>query len=256
MQRRFEEIDWQATPLGEIVLRRRVEPTLGVEVHEVKLGDEFLMSSLFTAAEVELARLGLAACDTDPIHVLVGGLGLGYTAMAAMEDPRVARMVVVDAIAPVIDWHRRDLLPDTAGLAADPRTSLVLGDFFRLMARDEPVAEGAPERYDAILLDIDHSPDHVLHPDHAAFYTRDGLSALLHHLTPHGVFALWSDDPPEERFAELLAGVFHDSAAHVVEFPNPLTGGTSANTVYVGRISPPHTIERRRAPGRTRATDG
>lgn len=235
MPRRFEELDWQTTPLGEIVLRRRVEPTVGVEVHEVKLGDEFLMSSLFTAAEVELARLGLAACDTDPIHVLVGGLGLGYTAAAALADPRVARMVVVDAIAPVIDWHRRELLPDTAGLAADPRTSLVLADFFELMGRDAPVAEGAPPSFDVILLDIDHSPDHVLHPRHASFYTRDGLSALLHHLSPHGVFALWSDDPPEERFAALLAEFFTESAAHVVEFANPLTRGTSANTVYVGR---------------------
>jgi hypothetical protein len=82
---RFEELDWQNTPMGEISLRRRVEPTLG---------DEYLMSSLFTAAEVELARLGLADVDGDALDVLVGGLGLGYTAATALEDPRVRSLSV------------------------------------------------------------------------------------------------------------------------------------------------------------------
>ena len=81
---RFEEIDWQDTPRGEISLRRRVDPTLGVNVYEVKLGEEFLMSSLFTVAEIELARIGLAQVTGDRIEVLVGGLGLGYTAVAAL----------------------------------------------------------------------------------------------------------------------------------------------------------------------------
>ncbi len=71
---RFEEIDWQDTPRGEISLRRRVDPTLGVNVYEVKLGEEFLMSSLFTVAEIELARIGLAQVTGDRIDVLVGGL--------------------------------------------------------------------------------------------------------------------------------------------------------------------------------------
>lgn len=61
MRARFEELDWRETPMGELSLRRRVEPSLKVDVYEVKLGDEFLMSSLFTVAEIELARLGLAA---------------------------------------------------------------------------------------------------------------------------------------------------------------------------------------------------
>ena len=65
MSARFEELDWQETPMGELTLRRRVEPTLGVDVFEVKLGDEFLMSSLFTVAEVALADLGLAAVSGD-----------------------------------------------------------------------------------------------------------------------------------------------------------------------------------------------
>ncbi len=61
MSARFEELDYQPTPMGDLTLRRRREPTLDVDVYEVKLGDEYLMSSLFTVAEEELARLGLAA---------------------------------------------------------------------------------------------------------------------------------------------------------------------------------------------------
>ncbi|GAB2731552.1 spermine/spermidine synthase domain-containing protein [Nocardioides pakistanensis] len=233
MSLRFEELDWQNTPLGEISLRRRVEPSLGVDVYEVKLGEEFLMSSLFTVAEIELARLGLAQTPGDDLDVLVGGLGLGYTAAAALEEPRGRTLTVVDAIAPVIDWHRRNLLPDTAGLADDPRVRLVLGDFFGLVAGESGFGEGAPEQYDAILLDIDHTPRHVLNPSHAAFYTHDGLTALTRYLKPEGVFALWSDDPPDEAFLEVLSQVFPTARAELVTFPNPLTRGESSNTVYV-----------------------
>ncbi len=233
MALRFEELDWRSTSRGEISLRRRVDPALGVEVFEVKLGEEFLMSSLFTAAEVELARLGLAETPGDDLDVLVGGLGLGYTAAAALEDPRVGSLTVVDAIAPVIDWHRRGLLPDTAGLAADPRVRLMLGDFFALVAGPAGFDQDAPAQYDAILLDIDHTPDHVLDARHAPFYTRAGLTSLRRHLTAGGVFALWSDDPPEPAFGHVLSQVFSTARADVVTFPNPLTGGESSNTVYV-----------------------
>ena len=156
---RFEELAWSETPRGEISLRRRIEPTLKVEVYEVKLGDEFLMSSLFTVAEIELARLGLARAKGEQLDVVVGGLGLGCTAKAALEDPRVSSVLVVDAMPEVIDWHERELLPDVAGLAADPRTSLVQGDFFAMVRDETGFGDDAPERgVDAILLDIDHSP--------------------------------------------------------------------------------------------------
>ena len=84
----FEELDFQKTPLGEISLRRRSEPRLdGKILYEVKLGDDFLMSSLFTDAEIQLSRLGLAALDGSELDIVVGGLGLGYTAVAVLEDP-------------------------------------------------------------------------------------------------------------------------------------------------------------------------
>jgi spermidine synthase len=224
---RFEELDWQQTPMGDLFLRRRVEPTTGLDVYEVKLGDEYLMSSLFTEAEEQLAHLGLAPLTRDRLAVLVGGLGLGYTAVAALEHTAVGSMVVVDALPAVIDWHERGLLPVSAKLTGDPRTRLVRDDFFDLMRRDPG------ERYDAILLDVDHSPRHQLNPSHADLYTVDGLRRLTRHLRDGGVFALWSDDPPDDDFMAVLDQVFATTDAHVVEFPNPLTGGTSTNTVYV-----------------------
>jgi spermidine synthase len=230
---RFEVLAWRETPVGVISLRRRLEPSLDVEVHEVKLGDEFLMSSLFTVAEIELARLGLAPLQTDHLDVVVGGLGLGYTARAVLEDPRVRSMVVVEALEDVIEWHERDLLPMASALTTDARTRLVHGDFFGLVAGGGFDPEAPGRRFDAILLDIDHSPRHVLSPGHAPFYTPEGLARLTHHLRPEGVFALWSDDPPDGEFEAALAQVFERVEAEVVAFPNFLTGGESANTVYV-----------------------
>lgn len=234
MSARFEELDWSETRMGEISLRRRREPTLGVDVFEVKLGDEFLMSSLFTVAETALARIGLAELSGDALDVVVGGLGLGYTAKAVLAEPAVRSLVVVEALDAVIDWHRRDLIPDTAGLASDPRTTLHAGDFFAMCDTEAGFVPAAPGRlFDAVLLDVDHTPRHVLHPSHARFYTPDGLRGLVRHLRPGGVFALWADGAPDAGFSEVLAQVFARSRAHTVSFANPLTGGTSASTVYV-----------------------
>jgi spermidine synthase len=233
MSRHFEELDWQHTEMGELILRRRLERTLKVDVYEVKLGEEFLMSSLFPVAEIELARLGLAACAGAELDVVVGGLGLGYTAVTALEEPRVRSLVVVEALAPVISWHQNRLLPDAAALTADPRVRLEQGDFFALARGAGRFGSDGPRRVHAVLLDIDHTPRHVLHPSHAAFYTPEGLHALHGHLRPGGVFAMWSDDPPDDDFMTVARGEFTSVEAHVVSFDNPLTGGTSANTVYV-----------------------
>ncbi|MFJ4919363.1 spermidine synthase [Streptomyces sp. NPDC088725] len=241
MSARFEEIDWRPTPMGDISLRRRRDPVSGEDVYEVKLGDEFLMSSLFTAGEIALTRLGLGKLpdslpEDERIDVVVGGLGLGYTARAALDDVRVGSLIVVDALGEVIEWHRRGLVPLGAGLASDPRCRLVRGDFFA-MARDsrglDPEAPG--RRFHAVLLDVDHSPRHVLHPSHAALYRPEGLRSLADRLHPGGVFALWSNDPPDEEFCAVLAEVFAETEARVVDFDNPLQGGTSANTVYLAR---------------------
>ena len=231
-RRRVEELDGQTTPIGDISLRRRLHPALGVEVFEVLLGEEYLMSSLFTVAEVELARRGLDACAGADLDVVVGGLGLGCTARAALEDPRVRTLRVVERLTAVVGWHDRRLLPESPALVDDPRCELVVGDFFALVADGLPFGDTAGP-VDAVLLDVDHSPRHVLHPSHAALYTAAGLRRLAERLRPGGVFALWSDDPPDEPFLRELAQAFATAQAHVVAFPNPLTGGESTNTVYV-----------------------
>lgn len=229
---RFEELDWQPTPIGDLMLRRRTEPSAGKEIYEVKLGDEYLMSSLFTVAEEELAHLGLAAVEGDGLSVLVGGLGLGYTAVAALRDERVGALTVIDRLGAVIGWHERMLLPVSTELVSDARTSLIEDDFFAVMRAEPAAGHGG---YSAILLDVDHSPRHQLDPTHADLYDAAGLRALDRHLASRGVFALWSDDPPDDVFLVELNAVFDDAVAHVVDFDNPVTGGVSSNTVYVAR---------------------
>jgi spermidine synthase len=239
MSARFQELDWRATPMGDLSLRRRYDPLFRKEVYEIKLDDDFLMSSLFTAAEVELARLALAELDgmdgTDGLRVAVGGLGLGYTAHTVLENPHVGSLVVVDALAEVIDWHREGLIPSGAALVRDPRCRLEHGDFFAAVgAGSGPAPALGTEPFHAVIVDIDHSPRHLLHPSHAGLYTAEGLGRLSERLLlPGGVFALWSNDAPDEEFTALLARVFATARAEVVDFPNPLQENDASNTVYV-----------------------
>jgi spermidine synthase len=236
MSARFEEIDWRPTAKGDISLRRRRDPSLGIDVYEIKLGDEFLMSSLFTEGEIALAQLGLRKLPDTGLDVVVGGLGLGYTAQAVLEDPRVRTLAVVEALGEVIEWHERELLPLGPVLTSDPRCHLVHGDFFALSGTTLGLDPEAPDRqFHAILVDIDHSPRHVLHPDHSAFYERAGMRRLAGHLRPGGVFALWSNDPPDEAFNAVLAETFAESEAHIVAFHNHLQDREGANTIYVAR---------------------
>ena len=231
----FEELDFRPTPMGLLTLRRRRRPMSDVDVYEIKLGDEFLMSSRYTLAEIELARLGLAALDRADLDVVVGGLGLGYTAVAVLENPNVRSLIVVDALAEVIEWHEQGLLPLGRQLTGDARCRLVHGDFFAMSHSSEGYDAEAPRRhFDAVLVDIDHSPRKLLHPRHAAFYDPEGLAGLADHLNPGGVFALWSNDPPDEAFQRALAGVFANWDSHVVTFDNWRGDHDASNTVYVG----------------------
>ena len=233
----FAELDYQVTPLGTLVLRRRRDLASGEDIYEIKLNDEFLMSSKFTASEQALARIGLAALPGSALRVVVGGLGLGYSAVTALENPNVGSMLVVEALMPVIEWHEQGLLPLGKVLVADERCRFVHGDFFAMAASPEtgfdPLDPGA--RCHAILLDIDHSPSEVLNPSNAALYTLAGLRTLSEHLLPGGAFALWSNNPEDTAFTGLLAAAFGDAHAEAVVFDNPIQRREARQCVYLAR---------------------
>ncbi len=237
----FEELDFQATPLGDISLRKRSEPRLDNRlIFEVKLGEEFLMSSLFVEAEEQLSTLGLQQLKlnghTEQLDVVVGGLGLGYTALTALNDQAVSRLRTIDVMEPVIEWHRNGLLPIGDILASDSRSELVHADFFAAAA-DHNVGFLDDQQVDAVLLDIDHSPSHWLNEGNNLFYTESSLTKLASKIRPNGVFALWSNELPDDSFIALLNRVFLDTKAHTVNFSNPYSGGESSNSVYVCTIA-------------------
>jgi spermidine synthase len=238
MSARLEELAWSETPIGEVSLRRRRDPRTGEDVFEVKLGDEFLMSSMFTVAEVEVARLALARLGGAPLDVAVGGLGLGYTAHAVLADERVRELVVVDALEPVLDWHRRGLVPLGAHLTADERCRFVHGDFFAMSAGAGFDPEQPQRFFDAIVVDIDHSPRHPLAEGSAGFYGVPGTARVAQHLRPGGVYSLWSNDPPDAQYVAVLEQAFVDVDAVVVRFPNPLQDREATNTVYLASRAP------------------
>jgi spermidine synthase len=139
---------------------------------------------------------------------------------------------VVETLGEVIEWHQRGLIPLGASLTSDSRCRLLQGDFFAMVAASRLDAE-AGRGFHAIIVDIDHSPRHLLHPSHAGFYEPAGVRLLADQLQPGGVFALWSNDPPDEDYNVVLAEVFADVRAEIVSFYNPLQERQATNTVYV-----------------------
>ncbi|MFT6154694.1 MAG: hypothetical protein ACJA0E_001702 [Bermanella sp.] len=241
----FEELDYQETPRGAISLRKRSEPRLDNKIlYEVKMNDEFLMSSLFVEAEVELSKLGLAKFGDQQLDVVVGGLGLGYTAKAALDFDNVKSLCVVDVMAPVISWHERGLVPLGNELTNDPRCRYALGDFFEFATAEninfdgtaaEP--ENGPDKVHAVLLDIDHTPSYWLNPENSRFYSQHSLVAMKNKIHDGGVFGLWSDEAPDPNFVAVLESVFGEVETHMVYFPNPYTGKKSSNSVYIAHIN-------------------
>lgn len=229
---KIEELAYHKTPLGELILRRRTETLLqNMVVFEVKLGEEFLMSSLFTEGEKQLSNLGLAGLEGE-LDVIVGGLGLGYTAAAALENKNVRSLLVIDLFQEVIGWHQSKLVPLGGALSEDKRCEMRQGDFFELARTGFDVSDNE-RKFDAVLLDIDHSPEHFLDEKNKSFYGAEGLKALRKQIKTGGAFALWSNEPSDEKFTKHLESVFGSSAAYTVEFANPYTNYISVNSVYL-----------------------
>ncbi len=232
----FEELDYRPTPIGALSLRRRREMALGIDVFEIKLGEEFLMSSLFTASEIALARLGLQQCSGDGLDVVVGGLGLGYTAHAVLQHDTVRSLLVIEMLEPVIEWHANGLLPLGNALHTDTRCRLVCADFFACAAAQgfDPDAPG--RRFHAVLVDIDHAPGLWLDRRSEPFYRPEGLRRLASHLHPGGIFGLWSNFPPDDGFVARLGAIFSTARAEPVTFHNPLQNRSFTQTVYLARV--------------------
>lgn len=226
----IEILAYEETPLGPLCLRRRMTLAEPRElVTEITLNHEFLMSSLHTDSECALADLALAQVSGDQLSLLVGGLGLGHTARAALASPRVARVVVVEYLPQVIGWLREGLVPLADELNADSRLSVVAADIYvRLLA------EPASETTDAILIDVDHSPEDPLDSSSAAFYSPTGLYRTARHLRPGGVLALWSYEEHAST-VETMRQTFSDVSVHRVSYYNRHVHQTFTDCIYTGR---------------------
>jgi spermidine synthase len=225
----LEILAYEPSPLGMICLQQRgmaSEP--GAVVTEITLDHQFLMSSHNTASERALARVGLEMHAGKDLRVLVGGLGLGYTAREVLRSDRVAHVEVVELLAPVIDWLERGLVPLAEELRADSRFAVSEGDVYRRLA-------SPPERtHDLILVDVDHSPDEPLGSGSASFYTEEGLALAGRHLASDGLLGVWSyaESPP---FAAALRRVFREVRVEPLTFENPVVEATETNWLFFAR---------------------
>ncbi len=156
-------------------------------VYEVHIDGDLLMSSVSPLSERELSTRAIAAhTGSGKLRILVGGLGLGYTAQAALESPRASLVRVIDRMDFVIEWLNQGLLPLSKQLTTDERVDLVQSDVYG------DLLGPASETYDLILVDVDHSPAMPLDPASLPFYTAEGQAAVRAHLAPGGIVAVWS----------------------------------------------------------------
>lgn len=227
----FEILAYESTQLGTLCLRRReMLSKPGTIVTEVTLNHEFLMSSYHTASERALASISIEKQPGCGLQVLVGGLGLGYTAQAALESKRVACVEVVELLPEVIRWLADGLIPLADELNAEPRLSVVDGDIYaRLWSPPLSLQH-------VILIDVDHSPDAQLAASSNSFYTAEGFARAAGHLQPDGVLAVWSyaeHSPTLNAMRQALV----DVEAHQVTYYNEHVHEEFTDWIFTGRRS-------------------
>lgn len=220
---------YEASRLGPLCLRRREllsEP--GTIVTEVTLNHEFLMSSLHTDSERSLARTAIQMHPGQELRVLVGGLGLGYTAREALLSDRVVGVEVLELLPQVIDWLTQGLVPLSSELGHERRFVVKQGDVYQRLARP------ADDLLDVILIDIDHSPDERLGEESIPFYTAQGLLAARRHLAADGILAVWSysENLP---FADALREVFEEVRVETVTYYNRLVDQQATDWLFFAR---------------------
>jgi spermidine synthase len=220
------------TPIGTIYLSQREVAWKPGWTYEIHIDGLLLMSSIDPVSERQLATSAIAMSKDDaPLKFLVGGLGLGYTAEAALATSRVAKLRVVEKMDFIIDWMARGLLPLSEQLAADDRVEIVQGDIF------DDLRASPSETYDIILVDVDHAPDRPLDAQSVPFYTTQGQRCVSRHLTPGGVLAVWSAHD-DDAFAEVLAEVYCGTHREEVEWDNrEVPGAVYHNVLFFGRRS-------------------
>jgi spermidine synthase len=187
---------------GEVVLRRR--PTAAGPVDELIVNGAFAMDSAETGSERELGRTA-----KDAHQVLLGGLGLGYTADEVLTSS-VRRLDIVECEDALIEWAKTGATEVLQRVASDPRVRFHAGDIADVLddrrrawpteashRRSRPSPAGP---WDAILLDVDNGPDFLIHPQNADLYAGSLLAAAYRQLTPGGVLAIWCQGiaPPLE----------------------------------------------------------
>jgi spermidine synthase len=191
-------------PTGEWVLRRR--PAGAGWRYEVILNGKLLMDSAGGESEAALAHVALARCGSvRALRVLVGGLGFGFTLRAALADPRVAAVEVVELEPALVDALAVPELAEELGPSGlgDPRVTLHQGD-----VRAHVAAKAGS--FDCLLLDVDNGPGSLSAVGNEALYDEPGLRACRDALRPGGVLAIWSAEPAPDCLARLRA-VFGDA---------------------------------------------
>ena len=197
------------------------------------------MSSLFTVAEEELGRLALAELS-GPLDVVVGGLGLGFTAQAVLANPDVRRLVVVDALGEVIEWHELGLIIAGAELTADPRCAPWSGATSSRWCA--PAPSSTPRRGLGKNGSLSSSTSTtrrgtIFIPATPTSTSRRACWRVAERLHPGGAFALWSNDPPDDEFTAALTETFADVRAEIVRFDNPLQQREATATVYLAKTA-------------------
>jgi spermidine synthase len=183
------EIARAETERGDVVLRRRTSPT-AADVVELRVNGVFVMDTLETTSEIELAAQALDLVD-EPASVLVGGLGLGFTLQRVLADVRVERAVVVEIEEPLIEWMRNGTVPHGPALLADSRATVVNADIAMAIAE-------ARSTYDLVLLDVDNGPGYLVHEGNEAVYEEPFLRRCHEILSAGGVLVIWSANPAPE----------------------------------------------------------
>jgi spermidine synthase len=224
MEIEYHEIDRERTTLGELVLRR-YRATTGEEGFEILIDGVFLMAS--HGSHAERAMAGLAHARRDPGTggpiVLIGGLGAGHTLRAALDLPRVERVVVAEIGAKVVEWNRRYFAEANGDAVDDPRVEIRIADLADVIVAN-------PETFDLMLLDVDNGPGWLAAPGNARLYTADGVEACRRALRPAGVLAVWSPQPNPE-FEATLRQIFTTIDVEITSSPEE-----PASTIYLARV--------------------